>query len=91
MKKALVNVEGQKKNCYRYLKWLFGFLLVTISCTIHVSLQAFMSVILLSATSVTSLVAGVILSILWLKEQFVWQYDVASLTFMIGGSVSMVL
>jgi len=91
MRIALVNVEGQKKNCYLYLKWFFGFALSSISCTIHVALQAFMSVILLSATCVTSLVFGVILAIVWLKEQFVWQYDVAALTLMIGGCVSMVL
>jgi len=91
MRIALNNVEGQKKNCYRYLKWVLGFTLVSIACLIYATTQTFMSIILSSVTSVTSLVAGVILSIVWLKEQFVWQYDVAALTLMIGGVVSMVL
>lgn len=72
MKIALVSAEGTSKSGFVTWRWVFGFVLVFVASFIHVTLQAFMSIIILSATSVSSIVAGVLLSIFWLKEQFVW-------------------
>ena len=72
MKIALVNVEGKTKSGFFSWRWILGFVLCCVASMIHVTLQAFMSIILLSATSVSSIVVGVLLSIFWLKEQFVW-------------------
>jgi len=58
---------------------------------IYLVTATLISLIVYSATSVTGIVSGVILSIFWLKEKFVWQFDVPAILLMILGSVTMTL
>jgi len=53
--------------------------------------EAYVPLVVLSATNATSIVTGVLLSIFWLKEVFIWQYDVSGISIIILGSVAMIL
>ena len=72
MKIAHKSAEGTIKSGFVSWRWAFGFFMVTFASFLHVTLQAFMSIIILSATSASCIICGVLLSIFWLKEQFVW-------------------
>ena len=58
---------------------------------IHAIDLALISIIVISASKATGIVSGVVLSIFWLKEQFVWQFDVPAILLMTIGSVTMIL
>jgi hypothetical protein len=53
--------------------------------------EAFLSLVVLSATNATAIVSGVLLSIFWLKEVFIWQFDVCAITLITMGSLAMIL
>lgn len=72
MKIAHKSAEGTTKSGFVSWRWVFGFVLVLVASFIHVTLQAYMSIIILSATSASCIICGVLLSIFWLKEQYVW-------------------
>jgi len=57
----------------------------------HIVDEAFVPLVLLSTGSATAIISGVLLSIFWLKEVFVWQYDVTAITIIICGAITMVL
>ena len=58
---------------------------------LHMIDEAYVPLVVLSATNATSIVTGVMLSIFWLKEVFIWQYDVSGISIIILGSVAMIL
>lgn len=62
-----------------------------ISSALHVVDESFISMVVLSATAATAIVTGVVLSICWLKEKFVWQYDLAAIFCMTVGCVLMII
>ncbi len=53
--------------------------------------EAYVPLVVLSTTNATSIVTGVLLSIFWLKEVFIWQYDVSGISIIILGSLAMIL
>lgn len=57
----------------------------------HMVDETFVPLVVLAATNATAIVSGVLLSIFWLKEVFVWQYDVIGITIIVSGSVTMIL
>lgn len=61
------------------------------SSLLHMLDEAYLPLVVLSATNATSIVIGVLLSIFWLKEVFIWQYDVSGISIIILGSVAMIL
>lgn len=64
---------------------MFVCSLGTVACCAYVSL------VLLSSVEAIAIVTGVVLSITWLKEPFVWQYDVPGITIVIIGCALVVV
>lgn len=60
------------RSAYTQWKWWLGILLMVVANGIHLIAAALISIIVISATKATGIVSGVILSIFWLKEKFVW-------------------
>jgi len=57
----------------------------------HMVDETFIPLVVCAATNATAIVSGVLFSIFWLKEVFVWQYDVIGITIIVSGSVTMIL
>ena len=52
---------------------------------------AYVSLVLLSSVEAVAITTGVLLSIFWLKEPFVWYYDIPGITIIIMGCILVVL
>jgi hypothetical protein len=68
------NKETRTNNRSAYLqwKWWLGFWLMFAAQGISAVALVLLSIIVISASKATGIVSGVILSIFWLKEKFVW-------------------
>ena len=51
----------------------------------------FCDLVLMSSSSAAAIIFGVILSVFWLNEPFVWQYDMTAILVILLGSVLTVL
>jgi hypothetical protein len=92
MKLAFVEQEGIKnsKNGFLRCKWWLGFMLEVVNSLLHVVDEAFVPLVVLSASGATAIVAGVMLSIFWLKEMFIWQYDVTAIVLILLGCAGII-
>jgi hypothetical protein len=79
------------RSAYLQWKWWLGILLEVVANGIHLVDAALIPIIVISASKATGIISGVVLSILWLKETFVWQFDVPAIALMTIGSVTMIL
>ena len=93
MKLAFVEQEGIKnaKNGFLRCKWWLGFMLEVVNSLLHVVDEAFVPLVVLSASGATAIVAGVMLSIFWLKEMFIWQYDVTAIVLILLGCAGIIV
>lgn len=92
MKLAFVEQEGKKnaRNGFLRCKWWLGFMLEVVNSLLHVVDEAFVPLVVLSASGATAIVAGVMLSIFWLKEMFIWQYDVTAIVLILLGCAGII-
>ena len=92
MKKSQIQTENQPQNCsFFQLKWLAGYLLLIMSSALMVLILPFCDLVLMSSSSAAAIMFGVILSVFWLNETFVWRYDMTAVLVIILGSVLTVL
>ena len=93
MKLAFVEQEGIKnaKNGFLRCKWWLGFMLEVVNSLLHVVDEAFVPLVVISASGATAIVAGVMLSIFWLKEMFIWQYDVTAIVLILLGCAGIIV
>jgi uncharacterized protein (DUF486 family) len=52
---------------------------------------ALVTIMIIAASKASAIISGVLLSIFWLKEKYVWQYDLTAIIIMIAGSVTMII
>lgn len=93
MKLAFVEQEGKKnaRNGFLRCKWWLGFMLEVVNSLLHVVDEAFVPLVVISASGATAIVAGVMLSIFWLKEMFIWQYDVTAIVLILLGCAGIIV
>jgi hypothetical protein len=65
-------------------------MLEVVNSLLHVVDEAFVPLVVLSASGATAIVAGVMLSIFWLKEMFIWQYDVTAIVLILLGCAGII-
>ena len=94
MKRALISVEktginGEAKQSPYFKKsYLLGFLLLFIGSAGHVACLSFCDIVLLSTSTATGIIMSSILAIKYLGEKPVWKYDIASISLIVVGCLT---
>lgn len=70
--------------------WGCGYLIMIMAAIVHTFVLPYADLTLLATTQATGIVAGVLLSICWLKEPVNMLFDLPALILMICGSISLV-
>ena len=97
MKKGMIKVENsglngtKKKIPFFTCEWLSGFVVLTVASLIHVACLPFCDLVLLSTNTSIGIIINNILSVIYLKEQVVWKFDIIAISLICFGSLLIVL
>lgn len=72
---ALILMKEVEGSHYKRLRWFCGLMLVIISSVIHVAVLPYADLVLLSGSSATAILFGILLSVYMLGEKFDIRYD----------------
>ena len=75
---------------YKRLRWFSGLLLVIVSSVIHVAVLPYADLVLLSSSSATAILFGILLSVYMLGEKFDLRYDLPGVMLTCAGCVTTV-
>lgn len=73
------------------LKWLCGLMLVIVSSLVHVAVLPYADLVLLSSSSATAIIFGIILSVYILGEKFDMKYDLPGVLLTCTGCILTVM
>lgn len=83
--------EEDRKSGFITCTWVLGFLLSMFAAIVHASMTAFADIVLLSFNAATAIIIQVVLSMVFLKEVFIWRYDLPALILIISGSTCIIM
>ena len=71
--------SSHSSNRVLNFKWLLGLILIVVSSLVHVAVLPYADLVLLSSTSATAIIFGIMLSVSWLGEKFDTKKDLPAI------------
>ena len=71
--------------------WLIGFFITGLADVLHTGMTPFADITLLSFNTALSVPMQMVLAIIFLREVFIWRYDVPALILILSGSAWIIL
>ena len=81
----LDKVNASKTYCS--VKWVIGFILITMNVCCHGLVLPFVDLTLLACNAATAIIVNMLLSTYILGEKFIWKYDLTAMLLIASGSI----
>ena len=85
------NRSRSSMMAYKTPKWVTGFCLQLSGNIIQIGTYPFGDLVLLSTTNMFAIIISITLSVVFLNEKFIWQYDMAAFVLMGFGSFTIIV
>ena len=83
--------EYRAAKTYCSCRFILGMTIMIISVVVHLCLLPFLDLTLVAGSACLGIIVAMILAIFVLGERFNWKYDLPGLTFIVVGSITIVL
>ena len=87
---ALILMKEVNNSKSKGFLWLSGLILLILSSVIHVAVLPYADLVLLSSSSATAILFGILLSVYWLGETFDFHFDLPGVMLTCAGCVTTV-